>query len=66
MATGSTMTSQASDAFSGWGAGVTMASPGCSKPRAEDGLHIRNNNKSVYKEPTMWVSLHAISSILVP
>jgi hypothetical protein len=29
-----------------------MASPGCSKPKVEDGLHIRNNNKSAYKEPT--------------
>jgi hypothetical protein len=46
------MSSMTSYAFSSSGAGVTMASPSCSKPRAEHGLHIRNNNKSAYKEPT--------------
>jgi hypothetical protein len=51
MAIGSTTTSMTPDAFPSLGARVTMASPGCSKPRAEDGLHIRNDNKSTYKEP---------------
>jgi hypothetical protein len=38
----------ASKAFSGSGAGISTASPGCSKPRAEDGLHTRRNNESCY------------------
>jgi hypothetical protein len=53
MAMGSTMTSVTPDAFPGLGAGVTMEASGCSKPRVEDGLCIRNDNKSIYKERTI-------------
>jgi hypothetical protein len=45
---GTASSTAASDAFSDLGSRASEALPGCSKPRAEDGLHTRNNNETCY------------------
>jgi hypothetical protein len=43
-----------SDSFSGSGAGVSMALPGSSKPKVEDGLYTRSNNMFYDNESTIY------------
>jgi hypothetical protein len=63
-----------SNIFFGLGAGVPVASPGCSKTRAQDGLQTKNNNESCHLQKwtyntqwkSTWILTEWISSLIIP